>query len=337
MMRPGGWAWLASIVLVGCGGTTPPSHTAGGASPRAGAAPAEERAAAGDVQGSEGRACSESGVAVQVLGSGGPIADSGRASSGYVVRRDGRAVLLVDAGGGVFARMGETVLRADDLQAVVITHFHVDHSADLSALLKSAWFGERSAALPLVGPTGNDRFPGAEAFVDGLLEEDDGIYRYLSGYLEDEGDPFSLEVTEAEADGAPQTVFQDGRLKVEAMGVPHGPVPALAFMVTVGDTRVAFMGDQRADEADFVDWIEGADLLVAHAAIPESAGAAARRLHALPSRIGQVAERAGVGRVVLSHLMPRSLEASPPVEDIVADAYRGPVEVARDLGCYAAD
>ena len=39
------------------------------------------------------------GITLQVLGSGGPIADDGRASSGYLVWFDGKSRFLVDAGG----------------------------------------------------------------------------------------------------------------------------------------------------------------------------------------------------------------------------------------------
>ncbi|MEK6194366.1 MAG: MBL fold metallo-hydrolase, partial [Deltaproteobacteria bacterium] len=80
------------------------------------------------------------GPALQVLGSGGPIADDGRASSGYLVWVDGRSRFLVDAGGGVFLRFGEAGARFEDLEHISISHFHTDHSTDLVALLKSGYF-----------------------------------------------------------------------------------------------------------------------------------------------------------------------------------------------------
>jgi ribonuclease BN (tRNA processing enzyme) len=46
------------------------------------------------------------GLAVRVLGSGGPFVNAHRASSGYLVQLDGRPRLLVDAGGGTFERLG---------------------------------------------------------------------------------------------------------------------------------------------------------------------------------------------------------------------------------------
>jgi hypothetical protein len=47
---------------------------------------------------------SAQGIALQILGPGGPIANDGRASSGYLVWVDGVARVLPDAGGGIFLR-----------------------------------------------------------------------------------------------------------------------------------------------------------------------------------------------------------------------------------------
>jgi hypothetical protein len=52
-------------------------------------------------------ACGETGVALQVLGSGGPFG-VGRASAGYLVWIDGESRFMVDAGGGTFARFHES-------------------------------------------------------------------------------------------------------------------------------------------------------------------------------------------------------------------------------------
>ena len=58
------------------------------------------------------QSCSkDAGVVLQVLGSGGPIADDGRASSSYLVWVDGVARALVDVGAGSFLRFGEAGAR----------------------------------------------------------------------------------------------------------------------------------------------------------------------------------------------------------------------------------
>ena len=111
-------------------------------------------AASGGAAATEGPAdCPpEQGVAVQVLGSGGPAADDERASSAYLVWLDGRARVLVDAGGGAFLRFGEAGARFEDLDIVALSHFHADHSVDVPALMKSGYFSDRQRPLGVAGP-----------------------------------------------------------------------------------------------------------------------------------------------------------------------------------------
>jgi ribonuclease BN (tRNA processing enzyme) len=273
-------------------------------------------------------------VGVQVLGSGGPIAEDPRASAGYLVWVDGEAKLVVDMGGGTFQRLGSAGARTRDLRAVLLTHYHVDHTSDLPALLKSASFGERDTALPVVGPSGSDRFPGLESFLHALVGVD-GAWPYLSGYVED-ADPFALSLREVDVDAAqPAVVLDDEGLVVRAIGVPHGPVPALAYVIEISGARVGFTGDQRMDEPRFHHFVEGVDLLIAHHAIPEDASASMRALHASPSQIGEVAARAEVGALVLSHHMRRSLDAVEESLGLIRDRYAGPVTMANDLDCFA--
>src|SRR5690606_18801116 len=121
---------------------------------------------------------------------------------------------------------------------------------------------------------------------------------------------------------------------VRAVGVPHGPVPALGFVVEAGGARVAFTGDQRMDEPRFAEMIRGVDLLVAHHAIPEEATDAMRALHATPSGIGALAADAEVGAVVLGHHMRRSLEDAERGMRAIRARFSGPVTSADDLDCF---
>lgn len=281
--------------------------------------------------------CGRAGVSVQVLGSGGPIADDDRASSGYLVWVDGRARALVDCGGGVFLRFAESGAAFEDLEVIVLTHLHVDHSADLPALLKSASFGPRRRPLTIVGPAGAGDFPGVAAFIAGLFGQN-GVYRYL-GYLGDGDDaPFPLEVIEVPIDDASDgAALRRGALDLTLAPAPHGIVPALGLRVDVGGRAIAFTGDQRLDDRRFLELIAdgGVDLLVAHHAIPEAAGDGARSLHARPSAIGEAARASGAGHLVLSHHMGRSLRDLEGGLAELRRRYRGPITVADDLACVS--
>jgi phosphoribosyl 1,2-cyclic phosphodiesterase len=74
------------------------------------------------------QSCGAQGVAVQVLGSGGPELQDKRASSSYLVWENGQARVLVDAGGGSALRFGESGAQMSQLDVLLFSHFHVDHS-----------------------------------------------------------------------------------------------------------------------------------------------------------------------------------------------------------------
>jgi ribonuclease BN (tRNA processing enzyme) len=279
-----------------------------------------------------------SGTAVQVLGSGGPIADDGRASSGYLVWVNGRARALVDAGGGTFLRFGEANARFSDLDVVGLSHLHTDHSAALPALLKSGYFSGRKRALPLVGPGPGGPFPGTEAFVASLLTAGTGAYGYLSGYLDGEGRLLRLVVSEFSVDDG-DTRYEvelgsESAVEMTALPVPHGIVPALAFRVSAEGRSVVFASDQNGSNPDFSDFAAGADLLVMHLVIPDDADAVAKRLHATPAQIGKVAAASDPDRLVLSHFMARSLRDIDANLASVRAGFDGEIILAEDLACF---
>src|SRR6201984_3885195 len=70
--------------------------------------------------------CGEEGVAVQVLGSGGPEMQDKRASTSYLIWENGRARVMVDAGGGSALRFGESGAQMSQLDVFLFSHFHID-------------------------------------------------------------------------------------------------------------------------------------------------------------------------------------------------------------------
>jgi len=276
------------------------------------------------------------GVAVQILGSGGPIADDARASSGYLVWVDGAAVAMIDAGGGTFLRYGESGAKFTDLNFVGLSHFHTDHSADFPALLKSGSFSARKRSLTVAGPGGGGPFPGLQAFLQSMLGKEHGAYGYLSGYLDGSGGlPLidSVEIS-GKKNGA-VTVYSDeqSKMRIDALPVPHGIVPALAFKIRRGDVSIVFASDQNGSHHNFVDFAQGASVLVMHMVVPESASGIGRRLHAPPSVIGDIAQEAVVDTLVLSHFMARSLGDLDGNIEIVKQHFNGRVVLANDLDC----
>ena len=274
------------------------------------------------------------GLAVEVLGSGGPIADDARAGSSYLIWLDGRARVLIDVGGGSFLRFGEAAARIEDLELIALTHLHADHAADLPALIKSSYFSQRKRPLTISGPDAGADFPGLSEWLQALFDARRGAWRYLAGALDGSAGQFALLPKEiVAASRKPVTVFDAAGLRVEAIGVPHGPVPALAYRVSVGGRRLVFGGDQNGSADWFWKFARRADLLVMGLAIPEHADPVARGLHAPPGVIGAGAGRAEVRGLLLSHLMERSLYSLDANLAALRRGYTGPLTVAQDLAC----
>ncbi len=272
------------------------------------------------------------GISLQVLGSGGPIADDERASSAYIIRIDGRGEVLVDVGGGIFQRFGAAGLKMEDLTLVGISHFHTDHSADFPALMKSAYFSDRKAPLYLAGPAAGGQFPGLHNWLDALFSQGKGAYGYLSGYLAAAAEPFALISIEVPLNtGQPFPVGDFANYKVTALAVPHGPVPSLAYKIQIGEKIIVISGDQNLSDPDFIEFIKNADLWVMPMPIPEDAGQIARNLHAQPSKIGEIAAVAEVKHLLLSHFMARSLNQLEASVVLVKQAYKGRVTLAEDF------
>lgn len=279
--------------------------------------------------------CAQPGiVSVQILGSGGPIADDGRASSGNLIWRDGKSIFLIDTGGGVFLRFGEAQAKIEDLELIALTHFHTDHSADLPALIKSAYFIDRTRNLPISGPSGNNIFPGLNDFLLGMLGKHNGAYRYLSEFLDGEAGSFSLKPVEVNVRKETETrVFSNGDVRVNSVAVPHGSVPSVGYVFEIGGYKIVFSGDQTTLDKRLAKIAENADLLVVTFAIPQEAGPVERKLHATPSQIADFATLIKAKKLVLSHLMARSINSLDESLNIIRTRYSGKIVVAEDLMC----
>lgn len=279
----------------------------------------------------------ERGIAIQVLGSGGPIADDNRASSGYLVWIDGESRILIDVGGGTVLRFAEAGADFRDLDFIGLSHFHADHSADFPALLKSGNFSQRTRSIAVAGPDGKGRFPGLDEFLSRLLDRETGAFAYLAGYLDGSAGLPKIAALEVDSGGEEaMRVYEnsDNEIMIDAMHVPHGIVPALAFRITIDDQILVFASDQNGSSDAFVDFSKNASALVMHMPIPEDADGTARRLHAPPSVIGETAKRANVEMLVLSHFMKRSLRHLDQNANRVRSRFDGTINLAKDLACY---
>ena len=285
----------------------------------------------------QAQTCGQHGVAVQVLGSGGPELADKRASTSYLVWQDGTARVVLDAGGGSALRFGESGAQMSQPDVFLFSHFHIDHTSDFPALAFSSWFGERKRPLPVYGPAGNKYMPSTTEFVHDLFSDPHGAWRYLSDLVQKGGDDtYQLQPHNVANSPAPVLVFRNADMAVYAVSVVHGAFPALAYRVEIGGKRIVFSGDTNGSGDGLTALATNADLFVAHNAVPEGTTGVERNLHMPPSVIGTTAANAHVRQLVLSHRMLRTLgdANTAQTEKEIRRNYAGPLAFANDLDCY---
>lgn len=291
--------------------------------------------------------CEGSGLRVQVLGSGGGELSEGRAASGYVLWLDGKARAVVDFGPGAALRFGATGARAADLDVILLSHLHADHTLDLPMLIANAGHEKRNRPLPLYGPVGNQFAPSTVTFVRTLLDGTRGAYRHLGEVLSplaknsfklDAHDvrlrPGGVGVRREDADGI-REFRPNERLEVAGTYVIHGGYPSLAWRISAGGRNVVFTGDMNGEGGTFERIAQKADLMIAHHAIPEGTGGVDRYAHMPPSVIGRLAAQSNVKRLVLTHRTRGTLGQEDASLAAIRARYAGPVVFADDLNCFA--
>lgn len=233
-----------------------------------------------------------------VIGGSGGIPGHGRACSGYLVEAAGFR-LLIDPGYGVATALSATDAQPD---AVIVSHGHPDHCADLSALLRvAAW------ADPPRGPLPVHALPGA---LDAVLALD---------RPELLGDAYRLAIFEA------GTSLAIGPFAVATSLLPH-PRPNAGLRLEAGGRALAYTGDCGPSRA-LVELARGADLLLAEASYADEVPDELVGALSSAADAGRQAAEAGAARLVLTHLMPAT-----DAEAAIAAArrsYAGPIEVAR--------
>ena len=273
-----------------------------------------------------------------VLGSGGPGA-LGRAASCYLVLIDGHARILVDAGPGAFARLGEAKLSLSDTDIVLLTHLHVDHAGELPGLFKArAISGGDAVVFNVWGPAGTGEghegayFPSTSRFLD-LLFGTTGAFAYLADFAA----PISLHAhdipRQVQLNPVSQPIFNEHGLVIRAIPGHHGDAPAVIYRIDYAGKSITFSGDIDAKGLPALSTIaKGSDLLVFNSAVLDPPGAPAilYTLHTPPHAIGELARDAGVHSLLLSHISPAVEQNEGAVLQSIKRSYQGPVSFAAD-------
>lgn len=273
-----------------------------------------------------------------VLGSGGPGA-VGRASSGYLVSVDGMPRILIDAGPGTFARLGETGLSLANTDIVLLTHLHADHAGELPGLVKARAVTVRAPiTFRIFGPRGHRAtgdeayFPATSRFVEQLFGAQ-GAFAYLTDFA----GHISFKVKdlqyEAEVNSKPEVIYSEGDLTIRAIAGHHRDAPAVIYRIEHGGKSITVTGDIDAKgHNDLKKIAAGTSLLLFNSVVldPPAAPPILYTLHTSPTDIGLLARQCGAEKLLLSHLSPATDQNRSEVEAAIRRAYAGPIDFAED-------
>lgn len=267
---------------------------------------------------------------VVVLGSGGPRA-FGRAGSSFLVLVEGTPRILVDAGPGAFLRIGELDLDLENVDTVLLTHLHIDHSGDLAAFFNArALTSDGPISYRIFGPDAGGLFPKTSRFVD-LLVGRDGAFAYQKTF----GAPESFTVRDLpiSLNSVRTKIVEDDGLVVEEIATHHGDCPSIAYRISYKGASVVFSGDMDASALpNLVQLAKNADLLIFNCAVLDPPGSPPQLydLHTPPKKIGEAARASGVKSLLLSHLAPDVEGQEAAVRKSIGKSYAGPIRFASD-------
>jgi ribonuclease Z len=251
------------------------------------------------------------------LGTSAALPSATRDTTSMVV--DGRgALVLVDVGGSPAQKLRRLGIDPLAVTHVIVTHLHADHAYGLPALVQNLRsLGRRSPLPVLCRPEHVDA-------VRALLE----VFNLWRR-------PGMFELNTLAVDATAETVaFEHGELTVTTAPNEHGSMPnfAVRFAERPRGVALVYSSDTRPSDA-VLALARGADTLVHDATF---VGGDRERIgsHSSAGEAGDVAARAGVRRLILTHIDAQYHER---LDDLVKEArsrFDGVVEAARELSVY---
>lgn len=225
------------------------------------------------------------------------ISGSNEATSGYLFQ-SGYYSVLIDCGSAVLSKL-QLFLPVEELDAVILSHYHHDHIADVGPLqfakLVGSFLGKGANALPIYGhPFDEEQFSKL-------------TYKtHTAGLAYDPTQPLAI-----------------GPFTFTFLKTVH-PVDCFAMRVTDGVHSVVYTADSSFQKA-FIPFSEGADLLISECNFYAGQdGGSAGHMNSLEA--GRIAAEAGAGQLLLTHL-PHFGEHQKLAEE-AQTVYKGAVDLA---------
>ncbi len=230
----------------------------------------------------------DSEVHITIIGSGTGMPSAYRGSPSIAMRYRSH-YFLFDIGPGTLKALSGLGIKFELLEAIWITHFHPDHTADLAHLLFATKYPsvlENRSPFILMGPPELGRFLGE-------------LQTAYSPHLDLPGD--LIDVREMDPTKGESIPWLDFQFKVTR--AKHTPESISIRMETPSGKSVVYSGDTDYCE-DIVSLSESADLLILEASFPKSKKV---KGHLSPAEAGMIAAKARAKKLVLTHFYPECL------------------------------
>ncbi len=252
----------------------------------------------------------KSAITVTILGSGTCVPSLKRSSCSVLLQID-HTKLLFDSGSGTMRRLLEAGITIFDLNYIFYSHFHPDHTAELVPLLFATKYPEshrRKTPITIMAGRGFEGFfAGLKAVYGQWIELATGL----------------LEMMELANDSRDSYRFPD--FTVESAPMEHNE-ESIAYRITnASGYSVVYSGDTSYNE-NLIDLAKSTDLLICESAMPDDKGV---KGHLTPSLAGEIATRAGVAKLVLTHFYPECDRVD--IEQECRKTYSGALVLAEDL------
>ncbi len=243
-----------------------------------------------------------------LLGTGSCAPSPARGPAGYFLAA-GSATFLIDPGPGAVHRAAMAGCDPLSVDAVVVTHHHLDHVADLLPWLFSARHcaGERKEkTVPIVAPVG---------FADVFAAMRAPFAQWIGP-----GGAFDAVVTEIEPEG--RGAVAD--VTITAAKMNHG-ANGLGYRFDDKEASFVYSGDT-GPSAELTRLATGADLLLAECSYPDGWDGDG---HLTPTAVARIAIDARVPRLVLTHMTP-TVESLDLAALVRSHGYAGEIVVGKD-------
>jgi len=242
-------------------------------------------------------------VEITILGSGTILSGPNRNAAGFLLRRDNHTALL-DCGPGVLHRLKERAVHVLELDTLFLTHFHLDHCADVFPLLMNRALLDSGAnrRMTIIAPSGLRRW-----FEQIAATQGSWLHNDLPDLIELEG----------------QTVYWAG-CAVHHFANGHTP-QSVSYRIEEEGRSVFFSGDCGFSDG-LVYFAGDSALAFCECSYPDEA---AQEGHLTPETVAALAQKAGFGRLVLVHIYPEN--DTPDLTERVKKHYKEEVLCGADF------